>query len=138
MALNETQLAELKKLGELKSDGVLSDEEFAQLKAEILKPAPSQFDVFLTRAGTNWVMAIKEVRGITGLGLKEAKEIVDNAHKTGRALLVVKADADRANTVQAAMQRAGASTEIVPNGADAPPPPPPAVGTQPVEWGDQT
>ena len=41
----------------------------------------SEFDVELTEAGANKVKVIKVVREITGLGLKEAKELVDNAPK---------------------------------------------------------
>ena len=42
----------------------------------------SEFDVELTEVGPNKVKVIKAVREITGLGLKEAKELVDNAPKT--------------------------------------------------------
>lgn len=42
----------------------------------------SEFDVVLTNAGANKIKVIKVVREITGLGLKEAKEIVDGAPKT--------------------------------------------------------
>ena len=38
----------------------------------------TEFDVVLTAAGANKIAVIKEVRAITGLGLKEAKELVDN------------------------------------------------------------
>ena len=41
----------------------------------------TEFDVELTEIGGQKVKVIKEVRGITGLGLKEAKEVVDNAPK---------------------------------------------------------
>ena len=41
----------------------------------------TEFDVILTSAGSSKVGVIKEVRAITGLGLKEAKEVVDNAPK---------------------------------------------------------
>ena len=41
----------------------------------------TEFDVVLTGAGSNKIAAIKVVRGITGLGLKEAKELVENAPK---------------------------------------------------------
>lgn len=41
----------------------------------------SEFDVILASAGSSKVGVIKEVRAITGLGLKEAKEVVDNAPK---------------------------------------------------------
>ena len=42
----------------------------------------SEFDVVLTNAGANKIKVIKAVRELTGLGLKEAKEIVDGAPKT--------------------------------------------------------
>ena len=42
----------------------------------------TEFDVELTEAGANKVKVIKVVREITGLGLKEAKDLVDNAPKT--------------------------------------------------------
>lgn len=42
----------------------------------------TEFDVVLTSAGAKKIAVIKEVRGITGLGLKEAKELVDGAPNT--------------------------------------------------------
>ncbi|MBS7175230.1 MAG: 50S ribosomal protein L7/L12, partial [Clostridiales bacterium] len=42
----------------------------------------SEFDVVLASAGANKINVIKVVREVTGLGLKEAKELVDNAPKT--------------------------------------------------------
>lgn len=48
----------------------------------------SEFDVILTSAGSSKVGVIKEVRAITGLGLKEAKEVVDNAPKADRKSVV--------------------------------------------------
>ena len=42
----------------------------------------TEFDVVLTSAGANKIKVIKVVRELTGLGLKEAKEIVDGAPKT--------------------------------------------------------
>src|SRR5690606_21100122 len=41
----------------------------------------TEFDVILTDAGANKINVIKEVRGITGLGLKEAKDLVEGAPK---------------------------------------------------------
>ena len=43
----------------------------------------SEFDVVLTNAGANKIKVIKAVRELTGLGLKEAKELVDGAPKRG-------------------------------------------------------
>ena len=55
----------------------------------------TEFDVVLTDAGANKINVIKEVRGITGLGLKEAKDLVDGAPKTVKEA-VAKADAEAA------------------------------------------
>ena len=67
-----------------------------------------EFDVILTEAGSNKIAAIKEVRAITGLGLKEAKELVDNAPKAIKEG-VSKAEADDLKTQ---LEEAGASVEL--------------------------
>ena len=53
----------------------------------------TDFDVVLTAAGASKIQVIKELRGLTGLGLKEAKELVDGAPATIKAG-VAKADAE--------------------------------------------
>jgi len=53
----------------------------------------TDFDVVLTAAGGSKIQVIKELRGLTGLGLKEAKELVDGAPATIKAA-VAKADAE--------------------------------------------
>ena len=53
----------------------------------------TEFDVILTAAGANKIAVIKEVRGITGLGLKEAKELVDNGGKLKEAVSKEEAEA---------------------------------------------
>jgi large subunit ribosomal protein L7/L12 len=67
-----------------------------------------EFDVILTAAGDKKIQVIKEVRGLTSLGLKEAKDLVDGAPK---AVLekVSKEDAEKA---KAALEGAGASVEV--------------------------
>ena len=50
----------------------------------------TEFDVVLAEAGAKKINVIKEVRGITGLGLKEAKEIVEGAPKTLKKLFLKK------------------------------------------------
>ncbi|MEM8594674.1 MAG: 50S ribosomal protein L7/L12 [Pseudomonadota bacterium] len=67
-----------------------------------------EFDIVLTSAGDKKVNAIKAVRGITGLGLKEAKELVDGAPSTLKEG-VSKAEAEEA---KAALEEAGASVEL--------------------------
>ena len=68
----------------------------------------TEFDVELTEAGANKVKVIKVVREITGLGLKEAKEVVDGAPK------VVKegASKEEAEEIQKKLEDAGAKVEL--------------------------
>ncbi len=68
----------------------------------------TEFDVVLTGAGDKKVNVIKAVRGITGLGLKEAKGIVDGAPATVKEGLS-KEDAEAA---KAELEAAGASVEL--------------------------
>ena len=68
----------------------------------------TEFDVILKAAGANKVAVIKAVREITGLGLKEAKELVDNAPKTIKEK-VEKADAEAAAKK---LTDAGATAEV--------------------------
>lgn len=70
--------------------------------------AQTEFDVILTAAGDKKVNVIKAVRAATGLGLKEAKGIVDGA-PTAVKEGVSKEDAD---ALKAALEEAGASVEI--------------------------
>ena len=68
----------------------------------------SAFDIVLTAAGGQKIQVIKVVRAITGLGLKEAKELVDsapNAVKEGVAQ-------DEADQLKAQLEEAGATVEI--------------------------
>ncbi|MDH5858127.1 50S ribosomal protein L7/L12 [Lampropedia aestuarii] len=68
----------------------------------------TDFDVVLKEAGANKVSVIKAVREITGLGLKEAKELVDGAPKTVKEALP-KADAEAALKK---LEEAGAKAEL--------------------------
>jgi len=68
----------------------------------------TEFDVVLTAAGASKVKVIKIVREVTGLGLKEAKEVVDNAPKTIKEA-VSKAEADE---LKAKLEAEGASVEV--------------------------
>ena len=68
----------------------------------------SEFDVILTGAGDNKVNTIKVVRTITGLGLKEAKDLVDGAPKPVKEG-VSKADAD---AIAKQLTEAGATCEV--------------------------
>ncbi|NLZ10892.1 MAG: 50S ribosomal protein L7/L12 [Alcaligenaceae bacterium] len=68
----------------------------------------TEFDVVLAEVGANKVNVIKAVREITGLGLKEAKDLVDGAPKTVKEG-AAKADADAA---KAKLEEAGAKVEL--------------------------
>jgi len=68
----------------------------------------TEFDVILKNPGANKIAVIKVVRELTGLGLKEAKDLVDGAPKPVKEK-VSKADAD---AVAAKLQEAGAEVEV--------------------------
>lgn len=68
----------------------------------------SEFDVVLTSAGAAKVNVIKIVREITGLGLKEAKELVDGAPKAVKE----KVNKEEAEALKAKLTEAGASVEV--------------------------
>ena len=68
----------------------------------------SDYDVILTAGGDKKIQVIKEVRALTSLGLKEAKDLVDGAPKPVLEK-VSKADADKA---KAALEAAGSTVEV--------------------------
>jgi large subunit ribosomal protein L7/L12 len=68
----------------------------------------TEFDVILTDAGAQKINVIKEVRAITGLGLKEAKDLVEGAPKPVKEG-ANKADADK---IKAQLEAAGAKVEL--------------------------
>ena len=67
----------------------------------------SEFDVVLKSAGGNKIAVIKEVRGITGLGLKEAKDLVEAGGKLKEG--VEKAEAEE---IKSKLEAAGAEVEL--------------------------
>lgn len=68
----------------------------------------SEYDVILKEAGANKMAVIKAVKDITGLGLKESKELVDNAPKPVKEG-ISKADADE---IEKTLTEAGATVEL--------------------------
>ena len=68
----------------------------------------TEFDVILTAAGGNKIAVIKAVRGATGLGLKEAKELVDGAPKP----IKEKVSKDEADKLAEELKEAGAEVEV--------------------------
>lgn len=67
----------------------------------------SEFDVVLANAGANKIKVIKAVREITGLGLKEAKELVDNGGNLKEAIAK-----DEAEAMKAKLTELGATVEV--------------------------
>ena len=70
--------------------------------------AKDEFDVVLTGFGDNKVAVIKAVRGVTGLGLKEAKEAVEGAPTTVKE----GANKDEAEDIKKQLEEAGATVEL--------------------------
>jgi large subunit ribosomal protein L7/L12 len=68
----------------------------------------TEFDVVLTEAGAQKINVIKEVRAITGLGLKEAKDLVEGAPKPVKEGV----SKDEADKIKAQLEGAGAKVEL--------------------------
>jgi large subunit ribosomal protein L7/L12 len=68
----------------------------------------TEFDVVLTAAGDKKIQVIKEVRALTSLGLKEAKDLVDSAPKP----VLERVNKDDAEKAKAALEGAGATVEL--------------------------
>ena len=110
-ALTVLEAAELSKLLEEKW-GVSAAAPVAVAAAAGAAAAPveekTEFDVILASAGDKKIEVIKEVRAITGLGLKEAKDLVEGAPKPVKEG-VSKADAEK---LKAQLEAAGAKIEL--------------------------
>ncbi len=68
----------------------------------------TEFDVVLAAAGDKKINVIKEIRAITGLGLKEAKDLVEGAPKTVKEAV----EKDEADKIKAQLEAAGAKVEV--------------------------
>ncbi|MDM5282076.1 MULTISPECIES: 50S ribosomal protein L7/L12 [Peribacillus] len=68
----------------------------------------TEFDVILTSAGDQKIKVIKAVREVTGLGLKEAKELVDNTPKAVKEA----ASKEEAEEIKAKLEEVGAGVEV--------------------------
>ncbi len=68
----------------------------------------TEFDVILASAGEKKIQVIKEVRGLTSLGLKEAKDLVDNAPKP----VLEGVNKETADKAKEALEAAGATVEV--------------------------
>ena len=94
------------------------EEEFGVSAAAMAAPAAgaaapaaeekTEFDVILNDAGAGKIAVIKVVRELTGLGLKEAKELVDGAPKAVKTGI----SKDEAESIKAKLEEAGAKVEV--------------------------
>lgn len=76
--------------------------------AAAVEEEKTEFDVILKDAGAKKIGVIKEVRAITGLGLKEAKDLVDGTPSTVKEAV----NKDEANKIKAQLEEAGAVVEL--------------------------
>ena len=92
--------------------GVTAAAPVAMAAAPVAAAAPveekTEFDAVLAEAGANKIAVIKEVRAITGLGLKEAKDLVDGAPKP----IKTGVSKDEAAKIKEQVEKAGAKVEI--------------------------
>ena len=80
----------------------------APAAAEVAVEEKTEFDVILAEFGSNKIAVIKEIRGITGLGLKDAKDLVEGAPKPVKE----GCSKDEADKLKEQLEKAGAKVEI--------------------------
>ena len=111
-ALKEMTILEVKELVDAMKEEFGVDPSAVAVAAAAVAGAaqeegPSAVDVVLASAGANKIAVIKLVRDITGLGLKEAKDIADNG-----GVVKEKVSTDEANEMKAKFEEAGATIEL--------------------------
>jgi len=111
-SLKEMTLLEIKEVVDLMKEEFGVDPSAVAVAAApaagaAVEEGPSSANVVLTSAGANKIAVIKLVRDITGLGLKEAKDIADNG-----GVVKEKANMDEANELKAKFEEAGATVEL--------------------------
>ena len=110
-ALKEKTILEVKELVDMMKEEFGVDPSAVVSAAPVAGAAaeegPSTVNVVLTSAGANKINVIKLVREVTGLGLKEAKDIADNGGNIKENV-----SADEANELKAKFEEAGATIEL--------------------------
>ena len=110
-SLKEMTLLEIKEVVDLMKEEFGVDPSAVAVAAapvaEAANEGPSTVTVTLTSAGANKIAVIKLIRDITGLGLKEAKDIADNG-----GAVKEKISKEEAEEIKAKLEEAGASVEI--------------------------
>ena len=109
-AIEEMTILEVKELVDGMKERFGVDPSAVAVAAPVAAQAeegPSAQDVVLASAGANKLAVIKLIKEVTGLGLKEAKEIADNG-----GVIKEKASSDEANELKAKFEEAGATIEL--------------------------
>ena len=109
-ALKEMTILEVKELVDaMKEEFGVDPSAVAVAAAPVaaVEEGPSKMDVVLTAAGANKLAVIKIIKEVTGLGLKEAKEIADNGGAVKEGLAK-----DEAEALKAQFEEAGATVEL--------------------------
>ena len=109
-ALKEMTILEIKELVDAMKEEFGVDPSavaVAAAPAAAVEEGPSKVNVVLTAAGANKLAVIKIVKEVTGLGLKEAKEIADNGGNVKEGIAKEEAEA-----LKAQLEEAGASVEL--------------------------
>ena len=109
-ALKEMSILEIKELVDAMKEEFGVDPSavaVAAAPAAAAEEGPSKVNVVLTAAGPNKIPVIKIVRDLTGLGLKEAKDIVDNGGNVKEGV-----DKEEAEKIKAQFEEAGATVEL--------------------------
>ena len=109
-ALKEMTILEIKELVDAMKEEFGVDPSavaVAAAPAAAAEEGPSKVNVVLTSAGPNKIPVIKIVRDLTGLGLKEAKDIVDNGGNVKEGV-----DKEEAEKIKAQFEEAGATVEL--------------------------
>ena len=107
-ALKEMTILEIKDLVDaMKEEFGVDPSAVAAAPTAAVEEGPSKVNVVLTSAGSNKIQVIKIVRDLTGLGLKEAKEIADNGGNVKEGI-----DKEEAEKIKAQFEEAGASVEL--------------------------
>ena len=109
-ALKEMSILEVKELVDAMKEEFGVDPSavaVAAAPAAAVEEGPSKVNVVLTAAGPNKIAVIKIVRDLTGLGLKEAKDIADNGGNVKEGI-----DKEEAEKIKAQFEEAGATVEL--------------------------
>ena len=109
-SLNEMSILEIKELVDAMKEAYGVDPSAVAVAGPAVaavEEGPSKVNVVLTAAGANKIAVIKLVRDLTGLGLKEAKDIADNGGNVKEGI-----PASEAEELKAKLEEAGATVEL--------------------------